>query len=436
MRKSVLFGLAALLASLVPAFAGEVYVPYASNQTINQTLYQTKVWVTNPGTDARTVGVRFIQQGIDGTKTAGKATNVALAAGATVLLTNIAPDGTVGMLELTGPPQLVVAARLQAFAPGGAVLSSTDMPAAAVANAIAAKTTAYLQGIERTSRGTITDFGVLNLSRTSTQCTIKTLRTNAQSIAQTALITLLPLSVRTFSDVLSLLGQTSVTDAHIEVTCDQQFYPYALVYEIGGPESSFVAPSNSLAGDLVPSGGGGTTGDFVYTQAGTFLHAVPSSSYVEYELPLPAGVKYTRAIVEYDLFVAKFPDGLFAGVTSLRRRDHTLYYGLIIRGDRQKTILDMGLTDDVVTGGNGTWDENTNYHLKFVYDTAARNLNLTVTKGGTVVQNLSSGHINHFDLSNNGKTVTIDFGQDGIADGAYFPPIGWSFSNLKVTFQQ
>jgi len=436
MKKSVLFGVVALLASLVPAFAGEVYVPFVSNQTINGTLYQTKVWVTNPGTVARTVGVRFIEQGIDGTKSAGKATNVGVAPGATVVLTNLAPAGKSGMLELNGASQLVVEARVQALSPGGDVLSSADVPAAAVANAIAAKATAYLQGIERTARGTISDFGVLNLSRSSAQCSIKTLRADARQIGSTAIITLLPLSVRTFADVLSILGQGFLTDVHIEVSCDQQFYPYALVYKVGGPETGFVAPSNSLDGDLVPAGGGGTTGDFVFTKAGTFLHAVPGNSAVEYPLPLPSGVKYSQAIIELDLFVGKFPDGLFAGVFAMRRQDRTLYYGMIIRGDRQKTILDMGLTDDVVTGGNGTWDENTNYHLKFLYDTAGRNLTLTVTKAGTVVQNLSSGHINHFDLSNNGKAVTLDFGQDGIADGAYFPPIGWSFSNLQVTFKQ
>jgi hypothetical protein len=31
--------------------------------------------------------------------------------------------------------------------------------------------------------------------------------------------------------------------------------------------------------------------------------------------------------------------------------------------------------------------------------------------------------------------VRVDFGMAGVADGAYFPPIGWKYSNLKVTFE-
>jgi hypothetical protein len=31
--------------------------------------------------------------------------------------------------------------------------------------------------------------------------------------------------------------------------------------------------------------------------------------------------------------------------------------------------------------------------------------------------------------------MRVDFGQKGVADGAYFPPVGWQFSNLKVVFE-
>src|SRR5947199_405295 len=344
MRKSALFGLIALFASLAPAFAGEVYVPFASNKTLNGTTYRTKVWVTNPGAVPRSVAVRFIDQGVDGTP-AGSPATVTVSPGGTVLLTNVAPDGRSGIVELNGAPQLFVNARLEALSAAGGVLSSANVPVAAVANAVA------------------------------------------------------------------------------------------------GPETSFVEPSNSLAGDLVPGSGsgggsgGGTPGSVVFTQPGTFLQARQNASSKSFDMPLADGVSYKRATVEFDMFVGRFPNGLFAGVVALRRSDRTLFYGLIIRGDKKKTVLDMGRTDDVVTGGNGgPWQENTNFHVRFDYDTVAANLTLTGTQGGPVAQTLQSGHINHFDLQKNDKVVRMDFGQDGIADGAYFPPIGWSFSNLQVTF--
>jgi hypothetical protein len=175
-------------------------------------------------------------------------------------------------------------------------------------------------------------------------------------------------------------------------------------------------------------------GAVVFQQPGTFLAAKQGASYKAFTLPLVDGVRYSKATLEFDLFVDRFPPGLFAGVTSLRRNDRTLYYGLIIRGDKQKTVLDMGITDDVVTGPNGgPWAERNSFHVVIDYDTPSSTLTFKVFKAGSLVQTLT-GRLNHTDLSLSGHLVTVDFGLSGIADSAYFPPIGWVFSNLKVTF--
>jgi hypothetical protein len=108
---------------------------------------------------------------------------------------------------------------------------------------------------------------------------------------------------------------------------------------------------------------------------------------------------------------------------------------MIVRNDRNKTILDMGVDDDVVQGSNnGPWREKTNYKIKFEYDTESSLLTSTVSRGGAVVERLT-GRINHFDLNPKDKVIRVDFGQKGVADGAYFPPLGWQFSNLKVVFE-
>ena len=138
--------------------------------------------------------------------------------------------------------------------------------------------------------------------------------------------------------------------------------------------------------------------------------------------------------MEFDLYVDKFPNGIFAGVTALRRNDRTLFYGLVVRGGRSKGILDMGVDDDVVQGNNGPWKERTNYHLVFEYDIPTSTLTFKTIRNGELVETLR-GRINHFDLATNGKIMRVDFGQTGVADGAYFPPIGWRYSNLKVTFE-
>ncbi|HYU33190.1 MAG TPA: hypothetical protein VEW48_13600 [Thermoanaerobaculia bacterium] len=432
-RTSALIGFCALLAGAVPAVAGEVYVPFASNRSVGGATYQTKVWVTNPSTAARQFSVRFINQNTDGTQGAGGGDKLNVPGGGTLLLGSVAPGGSLGMVEISGAPQLVVNARIDAIGANGNVLSSANVPVVALGNLLKAKSTAHIQGLELTGRGTLSDFGIMNVSNAGAQCTIKAYRSNGNQINQTSIITLLPLSERHFENVLAVLGETAISDARVEVTCDKPFFPYAAVYKPGGPETDFVTSSYALDGDLI-SGVGGTPGTVVVEAAGIYLNATAGNSFKQYDIPLVDGVRYKKATIEFDLFVDKFPAGIFAGVTSLRRTDRTLFYGFIVRGGRSKGILDMGVTDDIVDGNSGPWKEKTNYHLIFDYDTVTGRLVFKTIREGTLVETLS-GPINHPDLLTNGKTMRVDFGMTGIADGAYFPPIGWKYSNLKVTFE-
>lgn len=432
-RKTALIGLIALAASVAPALAGEVYVPFASNRSIDGTTYQTKVWVTNTGTAARQFEVRFISQNADGTQGADTATKLSVPGGGTLLLGSVAPSGSLGMLEVSGAPQLVVNARIDAIGQGGAVQSSANVPAIGAANVIKGGSTAHLQGLELTGRGTLSDFGIVNVSNAAAQCTIKAWRSNGAQISQTSVVTLQPLSVRHFENVLNILGEQSVSDTRVEVSCDKQFFPYSLVYKPGGPETSFVTSSYALDTDLV-SGVGNTAGTVVFEVPGQYLHAKQGDSFKQFDIPLVDGVRYKKATVEFDVYVDKFPNGIFAGVTSLRRNDRTLFYGLVVRGGRSKAILDMGVDDDVVQGNSGPWKQRTNYHLVFEYDVPSATLTFKTFRSGELVETLR-GRINHFDLTRNGKLVRVDFGQTGVADGAYFPPIGWKYSNLKVTFE-
>lgn len=433
MRKSALFGLVALLASVAPAMAGEVYVPFTSNRTLEGTTYRTKVWVTNTGTAGRRLETRFIAQGTDGTQGIDQTTGINVPGGGTVLLTNVAPFGGVGMLEVSGAPQIVVNARLEALGNNGVVLSSANIPVVAAGNVIKANSTAHMQGMERTTRGTISDFGVLNLSKDAAQCSIKTYRANGQQISQTAVITMPALSLRHFDDILSVLGEVLVSDTRVEVGCDKQFFAYGAVYAKGGPETSFVTPSYALDGDLV-SGVGNVPGTVQFEVPGLFLDAKAGASYKQFEIPVVAGTRYKKATVEYDLYVNRYPNGIFTGVSSLRRSDRTLYYGLIVRGGRQKTLIDMGNHETLASGSGGPWRERTNYHLVFEYDTISNELTFKCFRNGALVETLK-GRIGHDDLSADGKKIRVDFGQTGVADGAYFPPIGWKYSNLKVHFE-
>src|SRR6202035_4593382 len=283
------------------------------------------------------------------------------------------------------------------------------------------------------------DSAILNLSRTQTQCSIAVLRADGTAIQQTVLLNLLPFSHRAFNDVLSTLAVTSVADAHFEVSCDQQFFAYANVYKVGGPEANFVTPSAGLTDDVVPGGGGSsggdTTGDVVFTVPGIFLTARDGNSYTYYDLPATQGVQYKRAVIEFDMHIKGFSDLLFTGVTSFRRLNKTrdlrvLYYGIQIVNRNSKTTIDLG-NEGLIVKTVGPWKSNHDYHVRMTYDTTIPQVKLEAIENGVVTYS-ETGLAQHRDLSANPSRRDVHFPPPGLADGAYAPPIGWIFANLRV----
>ena len=110
-----------------------------------------------------------------------------------------------------------------------------------------------------------------------------------------------------------------------------------------------------------------TDGSLLFTVPGLFLDAKTGASFQSYQLPAPANFDYSKAVVEFDLLVKKFGSGNFTGVhgfrrPSERRADQVLYYGLQINNYKSRTILDLGMTDQLP--GMATWHRHT-YHLRF-----------------------------------------------------------------------
>ena len=434
MKKYRIFGLLTLLAVVGPAsLMAEVYVPFASNRPIGGTVYKTKVWVTNIGTVQRTFTNAFMTSGANGSSLTGTGFGTTVAPGATMLLGTLTANGQFGMLEIAGAPQLVVNARIDAISQG-AVVSSANLPAVSTANAWKAGAVAQIQGLDRAPGSVTSDFGLINLSRESAQCTIKAFRADGTQIGNTAIITVLPVSQRHFEDALNILGSPSVTDARFEATCNKQFYAYALSFR--GSEIVVTTPSQTTDAVLVPI----TPPGVVVTRTGTFFTAKDGASTILVDIPVTPEVRYAKATIDYDVAVTRFPRipipgggiGFFTSVHSLRRNDRTLFYGIIVRNEQGRTVLDLGVTDDLGLGKRDVWKERTTYHVSIVYDTEARTIAYKLSKGGVVVDSMTP-HANHLDLvAPTGKKLYVDFGASGIADGAYFPPTGWSYSNLQV----
>ncbi|HEX9670932.1 MAG TPA: hypothetical protein VGC93_15780 [Thermoanaerobaculia bacterium] len=465
MRRSALLLVLALLAPLAPALAGTVYVPVATHQTVGSVTYKTGVWVSNPSDVPRRFTTAFIATDTDGTRrtVTGAAT---VPARGSFLLTNVAPRGGHGMLEINGAPQLVVRARLDAVGTGGKVLSSAPVPVVTAENWVPAGKTAHLQGLG-TPAGGVAGFGLLNLAWKQGTCTLEAFRPDGGSIGRLAGFKVAALGHRQPQQLLAAHGAGLLTDARIEVTCDRPFYVYSTQLSTDGGRTAFVEPSARLSdmeqpgrptdgedgngkgnppeppadpptnpptGPAPPTTPTAPPAGTVLAAPGVFLDVRQGDSYKAYELPLALDVKYKKLTVDFDLYLHRWQSTWFHGITSLKRNDKTLYYGLLLKGSPTKTIVDLGRERQIKENFN--WQERTDYHVRMIYDVPARKVTAQISRNGAVVHSVT-GKMGVADLRAFSKfRVRIDFGLPGVAHSAYFPPYGSRYSNLEVRLER
>ncbi|HEX2224664.1 MAG TPA: hypothetical protein VHN15_10700, partial [Thermoanaerobaculia bacterium] len=280
----------------------------------------------------------------------------------------------------------------------------------------------------------------VNLAHTAQTCNVQAFLADGGRIASVD-VPLPPLSLNDFDDALGILGQTTVNGARFAVRCPSDFYAFATVLDANGARASFVTPAQTGGSTLAVPGNppAPSPGTVLVERRGSFFIPTRAASYLAIDLPLERGVAYQRVVVEFDLFLRKWQSDFFHGITALRRparnrADRILYYGLQLRGDNLRTVLDLGVHDQTVKGF-GPWKEGGRYHIRMEYNLTDRQVSIQVSQNGTVIHALQ-GPAHHFDLSDNGNPIRIDFGQDGIVPDSYYPPFGWTYSNLRATAER
>lgn len=226
-------------------------------------------------------------------------------------------------------------------------------------------------------------------------------------------------------------------DACAEAICDSLLHPDAMAqdlpYDDGFVGEDFYSEEDEEEGGISSTAEAAplVSADHLSIR-GVFLNARKGDSYRVFDLPLSSGVRYKRVTVDFDLYLHKWVNPLFHGVMALRRNDRTLYAGLILRGDRAKTILDLGKEELARDKHSGPWRPRNNYHIRITTDVETRRVTVQVFQRGKLVHTLA-GPLTTPDLSvSGGRKMRVDFGGTKVADGAYFPPYGWKYSNLVV----
>jgi len=441
MKTKILLSTIALVAiCAAPVVAGTLYLPLAAEQSVDGEHHRTLLWASNPSGSAKTFSVRFIPTNAVGTGGGADAT-YAVPPGATIPVA--VTHGGLGMAEIIGADELVFIGELNTFGANGLLISSAEIPLVGAKNVVGAGETAHLLALEREVVGSRTDFAIDNLGTSEAECTVRTFRADGSQILSTVSLPVPALGQLFFPDAFDILGEPSIDGARFEVTCDQPFFPWAAVFGEFPDFAKFVVPSSgglptTGAADPNPDPTANPGEQVVVRRSGQFFTARNGASKMEVAIPTPAGEYYRRGVVDVDVRTGKINKVYTTTIGLLRPNPgRALYFGHFVRGENkngpvQKTILDVD--HEVSHGGpSGVWHANVDYHLRFVYDTVGRSIELTVTRGGQVVERVT-GHITNRDLGHDGQGMKLIFGIDGVAADAYYPPIGWTFSNLVATF--
>lgn len=432
-----------LATAAAPAFAGKVYVPVVQRAGGS---HATEVWLSNAGAQERRYEASFLAADTDGTLPRTPIVRTVVVGGRTVRLVNPGPAGTTGLLEVDAAQQIQIDARV-ASTPSGGATTHTRVPVISSDNALPAGATVYLLGLARTNNGGFSDLGVVNLGSQTAQCAVTFTRADGTGIGQAVNVSVLPLSLRHFSDALGILGESQAADARVQVSCDKTFFAYAAVFS--SSQLTFATPAASGASTL----GGGTTpppppppGEaIVFTSPGVVHAPTPSNAVRALVVPVTQALSLRRFTVEFDVipgpWTATKPDG-----------SHNLIW--IYRGKyRGNTIANLnafGPARNVVrinqnvdlAAGRITTDEKAivltqgiTYRVKSVHDAENQQVTTTISSGGQTLitlQHAATARDRILRIPAVGFNVQFGHTAAQAAGGAEFPSYGWTYRDLRI----
>ena len=440
---SLLLPVVALLLSGGVAAAQILYVPVPDTSALKAGP-QLTFWFSNTTTSTHHATMSFVPEGQDGSTPPSPALEGVNAGATTVVDASPLAPGP-GLLAVGGAPELIGNAQLAVSLSGGS--SSLALPLIGQANQIAAKSSALVQGLRRSAGGGFSNLEIVNVGKQSTQCSVALFNTDGTEAAPGGTISVPPLSMRSFADVLAAGSNPNASDVTAQISCDQAFYPYATifspspaVFQITGPS---LAVSNGVGGKTGGGGGGNPPPTYppgqpvTVTRSGIFFSPVAGNSVLPITIPVTPGGSYSVATVQFDMLVGAFTPHYTAIAALVRpgtsRNNRTLYYGFDIRGNVGRTFIDLGVVGlEPALKSSYPWTVGQLYHIKITYDVVQKLFTLQVSQGGVQEDQVQGANFN-WDLRDTGTGLEISFGLPGVADDAYFPPLGWVFSNFSVS---
>ncbi len=446
MKGSLVAGLSLLCAAAAgPAFGGAVYIPYTADITIGGVRYETQIWAANRGTENRRFSAVFINAGSDGTDREDiDPTQVTVLAGGSVLIQDFAAANQLGMLEISGAPQLAIGARLVPTADQTGGLGAS-LPVISSENLLPAGVTVHLQGLGRDDQK-VTDFVLANIDHTPASCNLSILGANGAPLSAAAQVTVAALSINRYADLLASLDPPTVSGARLAVTCDKRFFAYALTFDAANAGVKVIQAAELLTSTLAPPGTtqtGCPAGAVCFSKPGTFFTQVqPATFHIEY-FDVPPGT-YRKVHFQVDVFHGGW--GNLSGSGGL----HSLFW--LVR-DRNFDLLGFSVfrkpsANDVMfrhgVGIPATQKPKIffpvegipghTYRADYTYDLGQGRLSYKLidrTTGAVLIDYLGVPNINQLDIPA-GSRLRADFGfKEGLNENED-PGYGWEYRDVAL----
>ena len=423
MKKSLSTLVVLGLAAASPVLATTYYVPNPLREDTGKPA--TKLEMSKGGT--RRLNVTFIPTEVNGTTRTGTSALVDDSDEKPNVF-NVARfiTGT-GMLKLVNDPGPTVGSGTLFLSKGETLVWS--MPILSSANWFQTDSTAFLQNLARTATGH-SNVEIMNFGAATATCQLQLKRPEGTLLGAARSIPMLPLSHLVVEDpLLGAIAGATGAGLRAEVSCNQPFYAYGTFVDPDLTKFRMLYPLNAPPTPVVET--------VSLDRNGTFFSPVAGRSDMGFDVPLVVGRHYRAATIDFDVNIHEFTP-IFTGLVGMfhtggPRFNKTLYFGTFVRGFRSRTLVDLGsAVVEPAMQANSNWQQGATHHVMIVFDTQTATLRMQVTRGGTVVMDRVVSAYNLDLVDTGGKPVRLNFGLPGVADGAYYPPIGWKFSNLKV----
>jgi len=432
MNRQILSWGLALLAAGLPVAAETFYLP--SPDTNGKGSPVTRLLVQNPDTVSRPLKVKFIPTGTSGTGTLSTK-RYTIPAHARFSLSIADALRGVGMEEISGNDVLDVSVAAWDLKVGSQNLT-WSLPLLDEHNRFEKDETAYLRELAATAAGLFKpNIELINLATAASVCTIARFDADGVAILPNLVVRLGPLSHKVRKNVVAGLGLADGAAISAQVTCTQPFWALGTIVGTDPLKTRLFFPLDQPSPPVEEA--------VDLDVPGSFFLPVEGASYLEVPLPLVPGVAYRRATIDYDLFVGDFSP-VFTGLVGMfhaggPRFNKTLYFGSFARGARDRSIFDQGIpVIEAAIQRNSDWTPQSNYHVRLFYDTEGGRMRWFVTEKDGLQRTIMAFEcgIFNFDLADRDAPVYLAFGLPGIADNAYYPPIGWRFTDLKVRIER